>query len=99
MTRAATEGQHAPDTRSRVPDVAERLVRVPGLIGRSHVQVTAKLGATKAAVHDHNTGKTEMGCALIERYAAPRFTPEPRLGTLTNESPVSEAATTPGRVP
>jgi TetR/AcrR family transcriptional regulator, transcriptional repressor for nem operon len=57
------------DTRSRILDVAERLVQVRGFNGFSYADIAAELGITKASLHYHFAGKAELGDALIERYA------------------------------
>jgi TetR/AcrR family transcriptional repressor of nem operon len=56
------------DTRSRILDIAERLVQVRGFNGFSYADVAAELDMTKAALHYHFSGKGELGRALIERY-------------------------------
>ncbi len=58
------------DTRSRILDVAERLVQVRGFNGFSYADVAAELKITKASLHYHFPGKAELGEALIARYAA-----------------------------
>jgi TetR/AcrR family transcriptional regulator, transcriptional repressor for nem operon len=67
---------HAPDTeprkgntRSRILDVAERLVQVRGFNSFSYADVAAELMVTKASLHYHFPGKAELGEALIARYA------------------------------
>jgi TetR/AcrR family transcriptional repressor of nem operon len=69
-------GPRAPDaerrpanTRSRILDVAERLVQVRGFNGFSYADVAAELGVTKASLHYHFPSKAELGEALIARYA------------------------------
>jgi TetR/AcrR family transcriptional repressor of nem operon len=57
------------DTRSRILDVAERLVQVRGFNGFSYADVAAELKITKASLHYHFPGKAELGEALIARYA------------------------------
>jgi TetR/AcrR family transcriptional regulator, transcriptional repressor for nem operon len=58
------------DTATRILDAAERLVQVRGFNGFSYADVAAELGITKAALHYHFAGKSELGEALITRYAA-----------------------------
>ncbi len=57
------------DTATQILDVAERLVQVRGFNGFSYADVAAELKITKAALHYHFAGKTELGEALIARYA------------------------------
>ncbi|HEY7830650.1 MAG TPA: TetR/AcrR family transcriptional regulator [Solirubrobacteraceae bacterium] len=56
-------------TRSRILDVAERLVQVRGFNGFSYADVAAELALTKASLHYHFPGKAELGEALMTRYA------------------------------
>jgi len=58
------------DTATRILDVAERLVQVRGFNGFSYGDVAAELEITKAALHYHFAGKSELGEGLITRYAA-----------------------------
>jgi TetR/AcrR family transcriptional repressor of nem operon len=57
------------DTRSRILDVAERLVQVRGFNGFSYADVAEELELTKASLHYHFAGKAALGEALIARYA------------------------------
>jgi TetR/AcrR family transcriptional regulator, transcriptional repressor for nem operon len=57
------------ETATRILDSAERLVQVRGFNGFSYADVAAELGVTKASLHYHFPGKTELGQALVERYA------------------------------
>ncbi len=65
-----TRRRGANDTRTRILDVAERLVQVRGFNGFSYADVAAELKITKASLHYHFPGKAELGEALIARYAA-----------------------------
>jgi len=56
-------------TRSRILDVAERLVQVRGFNGFSYADVAAELELTKASLHYHFRGKAELGEALMARYS------------------------------
>ncbi len=58
------------DTRSAILDSAERLVQRRGFNGFSYADVAGELGITTAALHYHFPGKSELGEALMERYAA-----------------------------
>jgi TetR/AcrR family transcriptional repressor of nem operon len=57
-----------PSTRDHVLDVAERLVQTRGFNGFSYADIAAELAVTKASLHYHFPTKTDLGCALIERY-------------------------------
>lgn len=57
------------DTASQILDVAERLVQTRGFNAFSYADIAAELGLTKAGLHYHFASKTELGRALIERYA------------------------------
>jgi TetR/AcrR family transcriptional repressor of nem operon len=57
-----------PTTRDHVLDVAERLAQTRGFNGFSYADIAAELGITKASLHYHFPTKTDLGCALIDRY-------------------------------
>jgi len=57
------------DTRTRILDVAERLVQSRGFNGFSYADIAAELGVSTASLHYHFAGKAELGRALIVRYA------------------------------
>jgi TetR/AcrR family transcriptional regulator, transcriptional repressor for nem operon len=57
------------ETATRILDSAERLVQIRGFNGFSYADVAAELGVTKASLHYHFAGKTELGQALVERYS------------------------------
>jgi TetR/AcrR family transcriptional regulator, transcriptional repressor for nem operon len=56
-------------TATAILDIAERLVQVRGFNGFSYADVAAELGITKAALHYHFAGKSELGEHLIVRYS------------------------------
>jgi TetR/AcrR family transcriptional repressor of nem operon len=60
----------AAGTASQIMDAAERLVQARGFNGFSYADIARELGVTKAALHYHFASKTELGDALIDRYAA-----------------------------
>jgi TetR/AcrR family transcriptional repressor of nem operon len=64
MTLAAT-----PDTRARILDTAQRLLQTRGYNGMSYADVAAEVGITKAALHYHFPAKTDLGLAVLTRYA------------------------------
>ncbi len=59
----------AGDTRTRILDVAERLIQVRGFNGFSYADVAAELAITKASLHHHFPSKAGLGEALMARYA------------------------------
>ena len=58
-----------PDTRGRMLDAAQRLLQTRGFNGMSYADIAAELGITKAALHYHFPAKTDLGLAVLERYA------------------------------
>ena len=73
MTAQRNEANPRPgrrgNTRTRILDSAERIVQARGYNGFSYADVAAELGITKASLHYHFAGKTELGQALVTRYA------------------------------
>ena len=65
-----TQAQERTDTANQILDVAERLVQVRGFNAFSYADVAAELGLTNAALHYHFPTKSDLGEALISRYAA-----------------------------
>ncbi|MBV8341701.1 MAG: TetR/AcrR family transcriptional regulator [Gammaproteobacteria bacterium] len=55
-------------TRTRILDVAERLVQTRGFNGFSYADIAAELGITKASLHYHFATKADLGCTLVVRY-------------------------------
>jgi TetR/AcrR family transcriptional repressor of nem operon len=55
-------------TRTRILDVAERLVQTRGFNGFSYADIAAQLGITKASLHYHFATKAELGRMLVVRY-------------------------------
>jgi TetR/AcrR family transcriptional repressor of nem operon len=66
---ALNADQRPANTRSRILDVAERLVQMRGFNGFSYADVATELAITKASLHYHFPSKAELGEALIARYA------------------------------
>jgi TetR/AcrR family transcriptional repressor of nem operon len=66
---ARDAGRQPESTRSRILDVAERLVQVRGYNGFSYADVASELAVTKASLHYHFPSKASLGEALIARYA------------------------------
>ncbi len=67
--RGQGTSRQAGNTRTRILDVAERLVQVRGFNGFSYADVAAELAITKASLHHHFPSKAGLGEALIARYA------------------------------
>jgi TetR/AcrR family transcriptional repressor of nem operon len=55
-------------TRTRILDVAERLVQTRGFNGFSYADIAAQVGITKASLHYHFATKAELGRMLVVRY-------------------------------
>jgi TetR/AcrR family transcriptional regulator, transcriptional repressor for nem operon len=70
MRRMSASRPGAADaTRSRILDVAERLVQTRGFNGFSYADIAAELGITKASLHYHFATKAELGRVLVARYS------------------------------
>ena len=65
----ATMSRAAPDTQTRILDIAERLVQKRGFNGFSYADIAAELKITTASLHYHFAGKAELGRALVARYS------------------------------
>lgn len=57
-------------TRTRILDVAERLVQTRGFNGFSYADIASALGITKASLHYHFATKADLGATLVMRYSA-----------------------------
>ncbi len=57
------------NTATQILDVAERLVQIRGFNAFSYADVAGELGLTNAALHYYFPSKSELGEALIARYA------------------------------
>ena len=57
------------DRANQILDVAEHLIQVRGFNAFSYADVAGELGLTNAALHYHFPTKSELGEALIVRYA------------------------------
>lgn len=55
-------------TRARILDAAERLAQVRGFNGFSYADVADEVGVTKASLHYHFPGKSDLGAKLLARY-------------------------------
>ena len=56
------------DTKSKILDLAENLLRDLGFNGFSYADIASTLGITKASLHYHFPTKAALGHRLIERY-------------------------------
>ncbi len=75
-------------TAVEILDVAERLLQTRGYNGFSYADVASELDITKPALHYHFPGKSELGEALITRYAS-RFAEA--LAAIDNDVPSAPA--------
>jgi TetR/AcrR family transcriptional repressor of nem operon len=58
------------DTATQILDVAERLAQVRGFNAFSYADIAGELKITNAALHYHFAAKSDLGEALIVRYAS-----------------------------
>lgn len=56
------------DTRTKILDIAERLVMQRGYHAFSYQHVSVELGVKNAAVHYHFRTKPDLVCAVLDRY-------------------------------
>src|SRR4029453_11788688 len=68
MPRRPSAAKPMPSTRDHVLDSAERLAQTRGFNGFTYADIAAELKVTKASLHYHFPTKTDLGCALVERY-------------------------------
>ena len=69
MTSTDVKTSRRGDMASQILDVAEALVQTRGFNAFSYGDVAQELGCTKAALHYHFASKSELGEALLTRYA------------------------------
>jgi len=55
-------------TKARILDTAQERCQRVGFNAFSYADIAAVLGITKASVHYHFPTKSDLGCALIQRY-------------------------------
>jgi len=67
MTEVAPASK--PHTRDLILDAAEHLIQTRGYNGFSYQDIADRVGIRKASIHFHFPSKTDMGDAVIERYA------------------------------
>ncbi len=68
MTSTDVKASRRGDMATQILDVAEALVQTRGFNAFSYADVANELGCTKAALHYHFAGKSELGEALLTRY-------------------------------
>jgi TetR/AcrR family transcriptional regulator, transcriptional repressor for nem operon len=56
-------------TAEQIIDLAETLIQTRGYSAFSYQDISDALGITKASVHYHFASKTDLGLAVIDRYA------------------------------
>jgi TetR/AcrR family transcriptional repressor of nem operon len=69
MSRVKQVQEVRTDTADQILDVAEQLVQIRGFNAFSYADVAGELELTNAALHYHFPSKSELGEALIARYA------------------------------
>lgn len=70
---ATTMNKRSPDaggTAARILDIAERFVQTRGFNGFSYADIAAEIQISKASLHYHFPAKSDLGEALVNRYAA-----------------------------
>jgi TetR/AcrR family transcriptional repressor of nem operon len=58
------------DTAEQILDLAEMLIQTRGYSAFSYQDIADHLGIRKASIHYHFASKTDLGIAVIDRYAA-----------------------------
>ena len=66
MTEVAAAKPH---TRDLILDAAEHLIQTRGYNGFSYQDIADRVGIRKASIHFHFPSKTDLGEAVIDRYA------------------------------
>lgn len=61
--------KEAPDTREQILDLAETLIQTRSYGGFSYQDISDALGIRKASIHYHFPSKTDLGAAVVDRYA------------------------------
>lgn len=56
------------DIKTRLLDVAQRLIQTRGFHGFSYRDLAAEVGITTASIHYHFPTKADLGVALVRRY-------------------------------
>ena len=58
------------ETAEQILDLAETLIQTRGYSAFSYQDIADRLGIRKASIHYHFPSKTELGAAVVDRYAA-----------------------------
>jgi len=69
-SQTTTQPDIYPGTPTRILDAAEQIVQARGFNAFSYGDAAVELGITTAALHYHYPRKTDLGKALITRYAS-----------------------------
>lgn len=64
-----TEPKTRSKTAEEILDIAEMLIQTRGYSASSYQDISEVLGIRKASIHYHYPSKTDLGVAVIERYA------------------------------
>ena len=67
MTAQVTSTSLAPDTRTRILDLAENLLLERGFNAFSYQHIARELGVKPAAIHYHVPSKDDLGTAIVAR--------------------------------
>jgi AcrR family transcriptional regulator len=67
MLNSNSQATLAPDTRTRILDLAERLLLERGFNAFSYQHLAKELGVKPAAIHYHYPSKDDLGTALVTR--------------------------------
>ena len=81
-----SESKSRSNTAQDILDVAEMLIQTRGYNAFSYQDIAVKLDIRKASIHYHFATKTDLGVAVIERYAGQH---ETLLGDLMRDDGIS----------
>ena len=59
-----------PETADQILDLAEMLIQTRGYTAFGYQDIADRLGIRKASIHYHFPSKTNLGAAVVDRYAA-----------------------------
>jgi TetR/AcrR family transcriptional regulator, transcriptional repressor for nem operon len=65
-----SDAKQPPETAHQILDLAETLIQTRGYSAFSYADIAETLGIRKASIHYHFPSKTDLGKAVIDRYAA-----------------------------
>ena len=69
MAAMASDAKSQSKTSEQILDLAETLIQTRGYNAFSYQDISSALGITKASVHYHFASKTDLGTAVVDRYA------------------------------